>query len=203
MLTPSLQGGGQGTCPTRQRCMPVCREILSSTQLQLSHEVCRKATPDVALARGCPPVPGMCTRLVPAHAGRAKTGNTTGPFAGLLSKPSDGLEPSTPSLPWRFRGGTGGHRRALAITFLLQIVPSRRVSRARACPLVRGLMYPSRTRGVLSVLETDDAAGCRARRRVSFGLRIAYVPPAEPSNAGLCGCRSRAGHKSRGTVIGA
>jgi hypothetical protein len=110
-------------------------------------------------------------------------------------KPSSGLEPETPSLPWRFRGGTGGHRRALAITFLLQIVPSRRVSRARACPLVRGLMYPSRTRGVLSVLETDDAAGCRARRRVSFGLRIAYVPPAEPSNAGLCGCRSRAGHK--------
>jgi hypothetical protein len=117
-------------------------------------------------------------------------------------KPSSGLEPETPSLPWRFRGGTGGHRRALAITFLLQIVPSRRVSRARACPLVRGLMYPSRTRGVLSVLETDDAAGCRARSRVSFGLRIAYVPPAEPSNAGLCGCRSRAGHKSRGTVIG-
>jgi hypothetical protein len=122
-------------------------------------------------------------------------------ICGTFAKPSDGLEPSTPSLPWRFRGGTGGHRRALAITFLLQIVPSRRVSRARACPLVRGLMYPSRTRGVLSVLETDDAAGCRARRRVSFGLRIAYVPPAEPSNAGLCGCRSRAGHKSRGTVI--
>jgi len=134
MLTPSLQGGGQGTCPTRQRCMPVCREILSSTQLQLSHEVCRKATPDVALARGCPPVPGMCTRLVPAHAGRAKTGNTIGSFAGLLSKPSDGLEPSTPSLPcapignrsqpvatvlacWsRFRGSCICHRLPLVAT---------------------------------------------------------------------------------------
>jgi hypothetical protein len=32
---------------------------------------------------------------------------------------------STPSLPWRFPGGTGGHGRALAIKFLLQIEPSR------------------------------------------------------------------------------
>jgi hypothetical protein len=32
--------------------------------------------------------------------------------------------------------------RALAITFLLQIVPSRRVGRARVCPRVSRLMYP-------------------------------------------------------------
>ena len=31
-------------------------------------------------------------------------------FAGNLHKPSDGLEPSTPSLPWRSTGGTGGPR---------------------------------------------------------------------------------------------
>jgi hypothetical protein len=48
--------------------------------------------------------------------------------------------------------GTGGHGRALAITFLLQIGPLRRVGRARPCPRVLGLMYPSRTRGLLSVL---------------------------------------------------
>ena len=66
-------------------------------------------------------------------------------------EPSDGLEPSTPSLPWTFVGGTGGHGRALAITFLLQIAPSQRVSRARACPPVPRLMYPSRTRGLSTV----------------------------------------------------
>jgi hypothetical protein len=34
----------------------------------------------------------------------------------------------------------------LLITLLLQIAPSRRVGRARACPRVPRLMYPSRTR---------------------------------------------------------
>ena len=56
---------------------------------------------DAARARECPPVP-KCTRLVPAKALTfAAAGNTKNPFAGLLCKPSDGLEPSTPSLPWR------------------------------------------------------------------------------------------------------
>jgi hypothetical protein len=40
-----------------------------------------------------------------------------------FAEPSDGLEPSTPSLPWRFEGGTGGHGRTLAITLFLQIGP--------------------------------------------------------------------------------
>jgi hypothetical protein len=83
-------------------------------------------------------------------------GNTIDSFAGIFFKPSDGLEPSTPSLPWRFRDGTGGHGRALAITFFLQIEPSRRVSRARACPRVAKLMYPSRTRAALSVQQTKS-----------------------------------------------
>jgi hypothetical protein len=130
--------------------------ISLEAQLHRPEEVCRKATPDVALARECPPVPGMCTRLVPAPVGRAKKGNTVSPFAGLLWKPSDGLEPSTPSLPWRFPGGTGGHRRALASTFPLQIRPSRRVAGARACPRVSTLMYPPRTRGALPVLTTEN-----------------------------------------------
>src|SRR6266498_1332764 len=30
-------------------------------------------------------------------------------FAGTLGKPSDGLEPSTPSLPWRIRSGAVGY----------------------------------------------------------------------------------------------
>ena len=35
----------------------------------------------------------------------------------LSAKPSDGLEPSTPSLPWRFWGGTRVHARSLATRF--------------------------------------------------------------------------------------
>ena len=71
-------------------------------------------------------------------------------------KPSDGLEPSTPSLPWRFRGGTGGYGRALATTIFLQIAPLECVSDVRACPRVLKLMYPSRTRGALPVRTTGN-----------------------------------------------
>ena len=63
----------------------------------------------------------------------AKTANSTLRFAGILSQAFDGLEPSTPSLP------SGGHGRARAVTFLLQIEPSRRVDRVRACPRVLNL----------------------------------------------------------------
>jgi hypothetical protein len=71
-------------------------------------------------------------------------------------EPSDGLEPSTPSLPWRFPGGTYVHGRALASKFLLQIDLSGCVLSVRARPRVPELMYPSRTRAVLSVCQTDD-----------------------------------------------
>jgi hypothetical protein len=40
-------------------------------------------------------------------------------------KPSDGLEPSTPSLPSRFRGVMRVHARSLATPFLLQIGSSK------------------------------------------------------------------------------
>ena len=69
---------------------------------------------------------------------------------GFCLKPSDGLEPSTPSLPWRFTGGTGGHGRALAITFFLQGGSLRCLSDARTCPRVLKLTYPSRTRAALT-----------------------------------------------------
>ena len=75
---------------------------------------------------------------------------------GFYLKPSDGLEPSTPSLPWRFRRGTSGHGKALATTFSLQTRPSGRVCRARACPDGPDLMYPSGTRGSLTLLTTNN-----------------------------------------------
>jgi hypothetical protein len=59
-----------------------------------------RRTRGVANAREYPLVP-KCTRLVPAkNQNLAITGNTTCPFAGFSFKPSDGLEPSTPSLPF-------------------------------------------------------------------------------------------------------
>ena len=58
-------------------------------------------------------------------------GNKKAAFCSDFAKPSDGLEPSTASLPWRFRGGNRGHDRASAATFFLQIGSSGRVNDAR------------------------------------------------------------------------
>ena len=69
-------------------------------------------------------------------------------YSGFVipKEPSDGLEPSTPSLPWRFSGGTGVHGRALTLTFLLQTamqhvpgVPAR----DRACSGSRTRVVPA------------------------------------------------------------
>jgi len=69
---------------------------------------------------------------------------------GPTDKPSDGLEPSTRSLP------SSGHGKAFATTFSLQIRPSGRVCRARACPDGPDLLYPSGTRGSLTLLTTNN-----------------------------------------------
>jgi hypothetical protein len=92
--------------------------------------------------------------------------------------PSGGLEPPTPSLPWRFRGGNCVHARSLARTFVLQIAPSVRVASARAYPHVLSLMYPSRTRGTLSVLTTNNGltvAQFYSPRSRAEGLFVAFV----------------------------
>ena len=81
--------------------MPVCRSFSSAWSRNECLEHVQRVSRDVARARECPPVP-KCTRLVPAtNRNLAFAGNIICPFAGLLCKPSDGLEPSTPSLPWR------------------------------------------------------------------------------------------------------
>ena len=78
------------------------------------------------------------------------------PFCGAFAEPSDGLEPSTPSLPWRFGSVTRVHARSLASMFVLQIGSSARDNNERACPDVLGLAYPSRTRLSLSVLQIEN-----------------------------------------------
>jgi hypothetical protein len=61
-----------------------------------------------------------------------------------------------------FRGGTGVHGRALAVTFFLQIATSRGVLHARGCPRVPNLMYPSRTRPCcLFNKQTTDIQGAK------------------------------------------
>jgi hypothetical protein len=75
-----------------------------------------------------------------------------------MSKPSDGLEPSTPSLPCRFWGGKGVHARSSATPFLLLIRsfvvprPCRETSR------VSFLMCPFCVRGLLSSYKTHQQA---------------------------------------------
>ena len=53
----------------------------------------------VARRRACPPSPKMYPSRTRTASNLATTGNTLCLFTGLLCKPSDGLEPSTPSLP--------------------------------------------------------------------------------------------------------
>jgi hypothetical protein len=72
------------------------------------------------------------------------------------AEPSDGLEPSTPSFPWKFGSVTRVHARSSATTFVLQISRWRCAGSVRACPHVLSLMYPPRTRGSLSVLKTQN-----------------------------------------------
>ena len=57
----------------------------------------------------------------------------------------------------------GRYGRACVITFFLQIDPSMSVDRAREWPRVLQLMYPSRTRARLSVIQTDNKSSARQR----------------------------------------
>jgi hypothetical protein len=76
----------------------------------------------------------------------------------LFREPSDGLEPSTPSLPWRFRGVTRVHARSLATQFLLLIGPSDASSMRRETSRVSFLMCPFCVRGLMSLQTTATAA---------------------------------------------
>jgi hypothetical protein len=124
------------------------------------------------------------------------------PICSGFFKPSGGLEPPTPSLPWRFRGGSDGHGRALAATFHLQIAASCCSWRAGVCPRVHRLSYPSRTRGVLSLQNKQQRRGAvqarpRWRMRASFRRRL----PIRPGQVSELRARPRAGAK-RSKVIG-
>jgi hypothetical protein len=61
-------------------------------------------------------------------------------FTGISPKPSDGLEPSTPSLPWKVEGVTIGHEWSRSDTKSLQTDRSQCV---QSWPLVYGRYGPS------------------------------------------------------------
>jgi hypothetical protein len=68
-------------------------------------------------------------------------------ICATFAEPSDGLEPSTPSLPWRFRSFTRVHVRSLATQFLLQIGPLQALEMRREASRVSFLMCPFCVRG--------------------------------------------------------
>jgi hypothetical protein len=73
----------------------------------------------------------------------------------IFSKPSDGLEPSTPSLPWRFRRVTRVHARSLATQFLLQIHLIRSTNMRREASRVSFLMSPFCVRWLLLMTDAE------------------------------------------------
>ena len=73
------------------------------------------------------------------------------PICGAFAKPSDGLEPSTPSLPWRFGRVKRVHSRSLATHFLLQIERFAAHTMRRQTSRVSFLMCPFCVRGSSSI----------------------------------------------------
>jgi hypothetical protein len=72
-------------------------------------------------------------------------------FAGISAKPSDELEPSTPSLPFSFRGGKRGHGRVISGTKGPRVEAIGRGVATRAFPRVNGLVFAPRSHGTLYV----------------------------------------------------
>jgi hypothetical protein len=96
--------------------------------------------------------------------GRWSTVSTTAtqklPFAAtslLLYKPSDGLEPSTPSLPWRFPGVTRVHTRSSAARFFLQMESCARRAMRHETSRVSFLMCPFCVRALMSIEATQPS----------------------------------------------
>jgi hypothetical protein len=96
---------------------------------------------------------------VPARDSRLQSRHTKAPFAGLSEKPSEELEPSTPSLPWN-RGVTRVHARSLATDFRLQIAPLRSVQMRRERSHVSFLMCPFCVRALVPREATSRVTCC-------------------------------------------
>jgi hypothetical protein len=112
-------------------------------------------------------VSGMCPRVL-------QTDNNKCPFAGTFKEPSGGLEPPTPSLPWRFQGVTRVHARSLATQFRLQIGLLQAVEMRREASRVSFLMCPFCVRRAL----LDLATAPTGRRPAFMNANQAWVSSA-------------------------
>jgi hypothetical protein len=93
----------------RRLCASTGNEDRSFAGIFCRWELSWQASTVVARGRACPRVPAH-PQMYPSRTREMSTRRLSRQqralFAGLLPKPPDGLEPSTPSLPWRF-GGNG------------------------------------------------------------------------------------------------
>jgi hypothetical protein len=115
----------------------------------------RRSPEDVARDRapwvvGAADVPAVYPRVV-------RPGDKKCQFAGLSYKPSDGLEPSTPSLPWKFGRVTRVHVRSLVTQFFLQIETNDLSRMRREGSRVSSLMCPFCVRVLSSALATGPS----------------------------------------------
>ena len=146
--TTSLSGRGQDPASrgNRSRLLAGGFPVDPSTGLVTA---CRETTRDVAVRRAYQ----ICVRNVSACLTHRQQQNAA--LQVFCSKPSDGLEPLTPSLPWRFWGVTRVHARSLATQFFLQIGPNKmRPGMRREASRVSFLMCPFCVRDLSSVLAT-------------------------------------------------
>jgi hypothetical protein len=125
-----------------QQQWPMSRGFYEGPRRVCSSEACQ----GVARRRCASRVPQMCPECVRAFNGQTTTKCR---FAGTLPKPSDGLEPSTPSLPWKFESVTRVHAWSFATQFLLQIGMKRRSRRRREASRVSFLMCPFCVRALM------------------------------------------------------
>jgi hypothetical protein len=107
---------------------------------------------------------------------RATPAEPTEPLAEQEETQSPLTDSNRRPPPYHFWSGISVHARSSPATFILQMRPSVRATDARACPRVLDLVYPSRTRGVLSLCKTDNgamgplAAMCRRLGAYECGL---------------------------------
>jgi len=129
-------------------------------------------------ARSCPLV-RKCTRLVPAARPTfVAAGNTKSPLQGFPVSPLTDSNRRPPP----YHGGSGavlasiaGHSRPRSACKLVSYGSPAVPVRARACPRVPVLMYPSRTRGALPVHRTGPTTRSCPRHDSLVGRNVRIV----------------------------
>jgi hypothetical protein len=131
-LNTSLMERESLSRPLRQRRWPLCRGFVDLRD-RVSPASCvgRRRETSRCVARTAD-VSGMCPRVL-------DSGNTKVPFAGTSCKPSDGLEPSTPSLPC----DPNRNRWQPVATVSRYLKPFRRFRRAKPLPPVAPPLFHS------------------------------------------------------------